>query len=424
MSGGRAHRRHAVRVATMATLIVMAAYVIAALLLNLVVSHHLLATTDARLSDRLDDARQQTLTLPGSGGASESPDLDDAPVYLWSIAASGAVTPLTPASPPLPSRHWDTAPVTLPVGASTLRFDALHSGDTLLVAGQSLSSVSSVRSTLLVAELVFGVILAGAVFAGATIVGLRASAPSELVRRRQAEFTADASHELRTPISVIEAEVGLVLSRPREPGEYREVLERVGQESGRLRRIVEDLLWLARADNEPPQAGASEVADVAEIAEHCADRFAALAARRQVTLAVRRTGDGPFTVAAPTELIDRLAGVLLDNACKFAGEGGRVEVTSRLAGGRVSLRVDDSGPGIPADQRDAVFDRFHRASASASGTGLGLAIADSVVRATNGEWHIGVADLGGARMEVSWRRQAPRRTGRVGDQATLSESLP
>ena len=74
---------------------------------------------------------------------------------------------------------------------------------------------SNVQSALLVAELVFGVILAIAVFAGATVVGLRVSAPSELVRRRQAEFTADASHELRTPISVIQAEVGLALDRPR-----------------------------------------------------------------------------------------------------------------------------------------------------------------------------------------------------------------
>ena len=88
---------------------------------------------------------------------------------------------------------------------------------------------SNVQWTLLVAELVFGVILAVAVFAGATVVGLRASAPSELVRRRQAEFTADASHELRTPISVIQAEVGLALDRPRDPATYREVLERVGR---------------------------------------------------------------------------------------------------------------------------------------------------------------------------------------------------
>jgi signal transduction histidine kinase len=90
----------------------------------------------------------------------------------------------------------------------------------------------------------------------------------------------------------------------------------------------------------------------------------------------------------------------------------------------VILRVDDSGPGIPADQRDAVFDRFHRASDSVVGTGLGLAIADAVVRSTQGSWEMGVADLGGARMEVAWRRSQPRRA-KAGPRegVPLSESL-
>ncbi len=96
----------------------------------------------------------------------------------------------------------------------------------------------------------------------------------------------------------------------------------------------------------------------------------------------------------------------------------------RGAGNRVDLRVDDSGPGIPEDQRDAVFDRFHRATESVAGTGLGLAIADSVVRSTQGSWAIGMAELGGARMEVSWRRAAPRARGRPrGPARTLSEIL-
>src|SRR5208283_6055692 len=220
----------------------------------------------------------------------EDTDLDDAPVFLWSIAASGTVTALTPTAPPLPARHWGSAPVTLDIGGSGFRFDTLPAHDVELVAGQSTAATSNVQSTLLVAELVFGVILAVAVFAGATVVGLRASAPSELVRRRQAEFTADASHELRTPISVIEAEVGLALERPRDPVAYRDVLERVRRESTRLRRIVEDLLWLARADSEPPQKGDADIADVGEVVESCVGRFAALATAHGVDLAIARVG--------------------------------------------------------------------------------------------------------------------------------------
>ena len=77
---------------------------------------------------------------------------------------------------------------------------------------------------------------------------------------------------------------------------------------------------------------------------------------------MQRVGNAPFIVQAQPDLIDRLAGVLIDNACKFAGDEGRVEVSVRDWGTRVDLRVDDSGPGIPDDQRDAVFDRFHRAT--------------------------------------------------------------
>jgi signal transduction histidine kinase len=396
-------------VAAIATLVVMAGYVLAAFLLNMIVVDHLVGSTDGRLADHLQDIHAQAVTPPHTPQVAPDADLDDAPSFVWLVSPSGVVTPLTAGAPALPSRLWSNRPVTLSLNGQSFRFDSMQLGTSVLVAGQSLASTDNVHSTLLVAELVFGAILAAVVFSGATIVGLRASAPSELVRRRQAEFTADASHELRTPISVIEAEVDLALDRPRDATAYQEVLQRVGEESERLRRIVEDLLWLARADDEPALATSTDVVDVADLAEACVQRFGALATTREVTLSVRRAGTGPFGIEAAPDWIDRLIGVLVDNACKFAGAGGRVEVSVRCSGNRVELRVDDSGPGIADDQREAVFDRFHRASDTTAGTGLGLAIADSVVRATHGTWHIGVATLGGARMEVSWRRAPGRR---------------
>lgn len=420
MKPGRTHRRHVVRVAAITTLLVMACYTVAATVVNAIVTHHLIADVDTRLSDRVTDA----LPHPNPEKSSESPDLDDAPSFLWSISPNGAIAALTPGAPKLPVWNWNSAPVSLPVGRSTFRFDSVHTPGETIVAGQSIANASNIQTTLLVAEIAFGAILAVIVFCGATIVGLRAAAPSELIRRRQAEFTADASHELRTPISVIEAEVDLALDRPRDPVAYRNVLERVGQESARLKRIVEDLLWLARADDEPVSADEFAMADVAAVADACGTRFGAVAATNGVTLSVERIGTGPFVVQASEPLIDRLAGVLIDNACKFAGEGGRVEVSVRAAGNRIALRVDDSGPGIPADQREAVFDRFHRASDDVVGTGLGLSIADSVIRTTKGAWEIGVADLGGARVEASWRRAVQRgaKTPPAADQP-LTDSL-
>ena len=141
--------------------------------------------------------------------------------------------------------------------------------------------------------------------------------------------------------------------------------------------------------------------DVAAIAAACADRFLAVAQRHEIALLVRDEGQTPPWIKAPPEWIDRLTAVLVDNACRYAGPGGTVRIAVTVAGNRVSLTVDDSGPGIAPEERSKLFDRFHRATDQGNGAGLGLAIADSVVRATGGEWRVGQADLGGAHMEVS-----------------------
>src|SRR6202035_2467893 len=113
-------------------------------------------------------------------------------------------------------------------------------------------------------------------------------------------------------------------------------------------------------------------------------------------------------IDAPPEWVDRLAGVLVDNACRHAGAGGSVHIVVGAQGNRVSLAVEDSGPGIAPEERPRLFDRFHRATAGGGSAGLGLAIADSVVRSTQGRWKVGDSAIGGARMEVSWHRSHVR----------------
>jgi signal transduction histidine kinase len=230
----------------------------------------------------------------------------------------------------------------------------------------------------------------------------------ELARRRQLEFTADASHELRTPLSVIDAEVSLALGGNRSAEEHRSTLERVKRESLRLRTIVEDLLWLSRFDSQPPPPG-NEPVDISAIATACADRFDAVAKSRDIALSVRHEVEGQPWINAPPEWIDRLVAVLVDNACRYAGSGGTVQITVSAQGNRVSLAVEDNGPGIAPEERAKLFDRFHRATDEGNGAGLGLAIGDAVVKATGGDWRVGQAALGGARMEVRWHRATTAR---------------
>ena len=106
------------------------------------------------------------------------------------------------------------------------------------------------------------------------------------------------------------------------------------------------------------------------------------------------------------EWIDRLIGVLLDNATRYAKSPGRIDVTVACTASQVALTVADDGPGIPVAERARLFDRFHRVDETGSeGAGLGLAIADAVVRSTHGRWTVGDSEWGGARMTVTWPRQ-------------------
>ena len=204
---------------------------------------------------------------------------------------------------------------------------------------------------------------------------------------------------------MIRAEADLALSSPREAAEYRDALTRIHGESQRLRQLVEDMLWLARFDSDPPPPG-NEPVDLATLAQACADRF------RSVGPAITTdiTAEAAL-ISAPPEWIDRLAGVLVDNACRYAGPDGQVRIGVGAQGSRVSLVVEDSGPGIPEAERPRLFDRFHRATETGTGTGAGrgLAIGDSIVRSTGGRWQVGDSPLGGALMSVSWRHSQPHR---------------
>ncbi|MGC2167572.1 MAG: HAMP domain-containing sensor histidine kinase, partial [Acidimicrobiales bacterium] len=273
-----------------------------------------------------------------------------------------------------------------------------------LIVGESTADDGDVLTTLLVVQSILAPLALLALYLVATTIGRRAAAPIDRARRRQLDFAADASHELRTPLSVIQAEVSLALSATRSADQYRDALERVSAETRRLRKIVDDLLWLARLDS-IPEGSKHELVDVAIIAANCVDRFGAVATSRDITLGIERGGSFEPLVMAPAEWLDELVSVLLDNASRYARDGGRVDVRVDTTDQRVSVSVDDDGPGFGDGDHERLLERFHRASTEPGGAGLGLAIAGAVVTATKGQIDLGTSELGGARVVMSWPRR-------------------
>jgi signal transduction histidine kinase len=407
---------HAVRVAAATTAAIAVVYVVCAVVANLILSAHLTAEADGRLNDRLQDLRRnpaavvQKITRPAIDSDGDHDVDDEAAIYSWLLTPGHRVAAQSPGAPALPASVAARA-----VGGQTLvatfgtagafRLKVAQVGPDLLAAGMYLAEDRRLHRWLLLGELAAGPVLLLAMFGGALLIGLRAQAPVEESRRRQLEFTADASHELRTPLSVIRAETDLALASSREPADYRDTLVRIRAESDRLRRLVEDMLWLARFDSQPPHREEGP-ADLVTVALEGADRF------RSVGPAVTSdVPDGPVLISASPEWADRLAGVLLDNACRYAGPDGQVRITVTTSGSRAAITVEDSGPGIAADQRPSLFDRFSRATEQTSGAGLGLAIGDTVVRSTGGRWTVADSPLGGALLSVSWRQIPPGRHG-------------
>ena len=203
----------------------------------------------------------------------------------------------------------------------------------------------------------------------------RATERLEEARRAQDRLVADAAHELRTPLAAMRTEVDVALRRPRDVASLRETLGDVREEVDRLDRLSTQLLDLARLAS---GVWRLEDGNVRAVLDAAVDAQRPLAEAARVTLAV----EGPAQVPArfdPTALRQAVEN-LLSNAIKFSPEGGRV--TARLAPGEGEwrLEVHDDGPGIPASDRKAVFEPFHRLDARIRGTGLGLAIVRDVAR--------------------------------------------
>jgi heavy metal sensor kinase len=198
-------------------------------------------------------------------------------------------------------------------------------------------------------------------------------------------FTADASHELRTPLSVIRGIGELGLGETRSPAEYKEAIGSMLEEVDRLTRLVDTLLQLSRADAGTIQLSPERL-DLSELARDVATSLGILAEERRQRLQV----DAPEGVSIRADrlvLRDAITN-LVDNAIKYGPQGSQIDITVRADTTQAALTVADEGPGIPAEHRERIFDRFYRVDEGRSremgGTGLGLAIAKWAVEANGG----------------------------------------
>jgi two-component system heavy metal sensor histidine kinase CusS len=193
---------------------------------------------------------------------------------------------------------------------------------------------------------------------------------------RLSQFSADLAHELRTPVGNMLGEAQVALTRDRRPEEYRAVIESAAAECERLSGIIDNLLFLARAESAEQQVNRSIFNG-----RYALEKIASFYEVSAEDALIKITCEGEADVFADPLLFNRAVGNLVENALRFTPQGGEVRISLRRSGNDSEICVRDSGSGIAPEHLPRVFDRFYRgdASRSSAGTGLGLALVKSIV---------------------------------------------
>jgi len=220
---------------------------------------------------------------------------------------------------------------------------------------------------------------------------------------RQAQFIADAAHELRTPLAALKARVELGL-REQEPSAWRSTLEEAAQNTDKLTHLSNQLLSLARIESgaRAIAEGAAERIDLSQLTRELGMALAPLAHARGVSLALE--AEQPVWLRGEPTLLNELLCNLVDNALAHTPAGGNVILRVIEPG---VLEVEDDGPGIPLEERDKVFARFYRRNPQGNGAGLGLAIVGEICRAHLASISLHTGPAGGLRVRVAFPVETP-----------------
>jgi heavy metal sensor kinase len=204
--------------------------------------------------------------------------------------------------------------------------------------------------------------------------------------QRQKQFTSDASHELRAPLAVIEAESSLALQKERPPGDYRQSLETISQESKQMSSLIEQLLTLARADAGKEQWNFTDV-NLGRVITNLSADVEVLCQEKGLSCQLGQIQD--LVVKGDAARLRELFMNLLDNAIRYTPAPGTVSVSLHREGEMAIVAIKDTGVGIAAEDMPFIFERFYRVDKARSraqgGTGLGLAICRYIAEAHGGK---------------------------------------
>lgn len=344
------------------------------------------------------DAAQSGALAPKIGGGQGQ----TIPVAVYALNAEGSAMSASPAGTAnindevLETALSRLAPAEDGTGSFSdlgLFFEKRTIGDTTYLAFADANSAAGWKSLAL--TLVGAAIAALAAFFVISLFFSRwALRPVEQTWRSQRQFIADASHELKTPLTVILADASIALEHPERTVEsQRQWIEGIQVEGQRMQGLVEDMLALAKHDTAEVDAQATmgkqqEKLDLADMAQRAVLQFEAVAFERGVEIDVTESSSAPVFIGGVRGDIERVLGILVDNACKYAEAGGHVVVGTKREGKHAIIQVNNTGTPIPSSDLPHIFDRFWRAdearTSGAGGYGLGLSIARSIVEEHGG----------------------------------------
>nr|WP_073294662.1 HAMP domain-containing sensor histidine kinase [Parolsenella massiliensis] len=357
--------------------------------------HNTISSLDSLVSRSLDMALEERTAVPNSAANGQTMGMEHLPVLWIDLSSSGAKLGSNESRLDFDTDHLSEAVSdALSSDADKGRLAEYHLtwkrasspfGWRLAIADTT--SIDSERESQLVKSLE----LAGAgmvvVFVLALLLSRWAAKPVKVAWEQQHQFVADASHELKTPLAVIIANNEILESKAGElPEGCSRWVRSTHDEAQRMRGLVEEMLELARTEEDGGSARRNVDVNLSELVEGEALQFDAVAYERG-TLIESDIAEDVHVLGDPDQL-DRLVKTLIDNACKYASAGSTIQVLLERRAGAVSLSVTNAGEPIPAEDLPHVFDRFYRSdkarARSTGGFGLGLAIAKGIVESHGG----------------------------------------